>query len=312
MVENKDPSLDNYKHWLSFSTCKHTADIYYSDAKKLLEYTKKRVNTIGLDDIFSYLNYLKEKGYKASSINRVIASIKRFLRVSGRTELAERLPTAKYGSAFNPVWLKPEQIVTLVNACKDGLQKAMIVTWYELALRRGEVVLLNRSWLNEETGEIKVVRLKRKRGNEDILAIRDEAFYGKPLKILLDYLDKRDDDNDAMFVMRDIIHGEYGRRITSRFALRQYHDVASRAGINIKRYKSHCLRHSRLTHMAIEQIQQTGHTDIARIAKFAGHTNISTTLIYTHLAGDYLLTRKGKHGESGRKSLSGKEQATKG
>ena len=235
---------------------------------------------------------MEKRGFKRTSIYRIATGLKRFFKVIGRSDLADSMPMPKYESQFKPTWMPFNMLLKLFKAADPGLKRTLLMTWYELALREGEVPLLNRSWLNRETGDIKVRRLKRKGLAEDVISIREEAFYGRPLDTLLQYLDSREDNLDAMFVARAGRLGSNWRRISQRTVAYYYRQAALKAGIDPDQYRPHCLRHSRLTHMAIEMIQEYGVADIARIAKFAGHVNISTTLKYVHIAGEWLLLQK--------------------
>jgi len=53
-------------------------------------------------------------------------------------------------------------------------------------------------------------------------------------------------------------------------------------------YTFHCLRHSRITHITIRELEEKGVVDELSLSKFAGHLRVETTRTYVHLATKYL------------------------
>jgi len=280
-------ALKGYVSWLELSRSPHTVRAYSREAREFFKHVNKSPKDLTTLDVTEYLNHLEKKGYKRTSVYRVATGLKRLFRVIGRPDLADSMPMPKYESQFKPTWMPFDMLLKLFKAAEPGLKRTLLMTWYELALREGEVPLLRRSWLNRVTGEIKVHRLKRKGLAEDVISIRREAFYGRPLDRLLEYLDSREDDLDAMFVVRAGRYGSDWRGIAQRTVAYYYRQAALKAGINPDEYRPHCLRHS----------QEYGVADLATIAKFAGHINISTTLKYVHLAGEWLMLHGKKKAE---------------
>lgn len=71
-----------------------------------------------------------------------------------------------------------------------------------------------------------------------------------------------------------------GGKLTNREVLYRFHIYEEKAGLN--GYTVHTLRHSCATHML------QGGADILSISKFLGHSDLSTTQIYTHVDDSYL------------------------
>ncbi len=69
---------------------------------------------------------------------------------------------------------------------------------------------------------------------------------------------------------------------TSRSVLQAVKQIAEKAGIKNKRVYTHLMRHCSFTHML-----ESG-TDINLIQKIAGHNNVKTTLIYTHISSNLI------------------------
>jgi integrase len=61
-------------------------------------------------------------------------------------------------------------------------------------------------------------------------------------------------------------------------------------------YTFHSLRHSRITHLAIRELDERGVVDELSLSKFAGHLKVESTRTYVHLAAKYLAFGR-RHGE---------------
>lgn len=74
-----------------------------------------------------------------------------------------------------------------------------------------------------------------------------------------------------------VLEGQFKEQYSSRSVGEVVKQLASKAGIN-KRVYTHLMRHCSFTHMVENGI------DIALISKLAGHSNVKTTAIYTHIS----------------------------
>jgi integrase len=144
----------------------------------------------------------------------------------------------------------------------------------------GEVGLLRRGEFNPRTGEITVTCLKHKgRRNKYILMLDDWC-----LEILNGYLKRFDEYlGDVIFPM-------------SVPTMQRYFEMRAGA-LGLEGYKFHSLRHSRLTHIAIRELEEKGVVDELSLAKFAGHLRVESTRIYVHLASKHIAFRRMKSGE---------------
>lgn len=246
--------------------------------KAFASFVGKPLDEVSERDVTNYLYDLK-KSCSDRSLCRHAYALKSFFEWLGRHDVASRIPTPSTWNVSTPKWLEEDKVETIVNAAFAIRDKALLQAAYDLALRVSEVCLLDRDFLSLRSRTMKVLRLKRRGFREDILPIEDRTA-----ELLKQYLDGRLDANQALFVARSVKGG----------VSRMSHDAVNYAfkrackAAGIENVTFHVLRHSKLTHMAISG------ADIATIAKFAGHSNINSTLVYIHLAADYLRRRMGQ------------------
>lgn len=165
-------------------------------------------------------------------------------------------------------WLTRDQVSAMISlAGFVGLrERAMIRLGYDLALRVGEVVALNRRDLD---GQYLIVTVLKKRGRQARVRKR---LYPQTLSALREYLSIRADDNPAMFVSRR------GRRMSTDTAQHAFRRVCKLAGIELpKGVGFHVLRHSRAAHLREQGVP----LDV--ISKFLDHSLLQTTMIYAHI-----------------------------
>lgn len=265
--------VETFRNYLT-SRSERTADAYARDAKRFLEFIQKKVDLVTPLDVSAWFQELRTKNYSERSINRFSWSLRRFFTIIGKRDIAEFIELPMYVPK-EAAWLPKPQIEDLLRAA-EGYGKLFLSTAYDLALRVGELNLLRREFFNPESRQVKVYRLKHKgRPNEYILEVSETTA-----RALEKYLKGRTDRNPHIFPVCTSLVTYY------------YRKAARKAGIDSHKYTFHCLRHSRITHIAIDMLQKDGHVDEVRLAKFAGHLRYETTLLYVHLASEYLVFKK--------------------
>ena len=169
-----------------------------------------------------------------------------------------------------------EQIDT---STESGLRdRAIIELLYSGGLRVSELVGLNRDSINLERREFMV----RGKGSKDRPIFISETCADK----VSDYLDARTDSLPALFLnnSRNLqvadTSGNY-RRMTARSVERIVEKYARLAGIT-KHVSPHTLRHSFATDLLMNG------ADIRAVQSMLGHSDISTTQIYTHVTDAHL------------------------
>ncbi|MEM2905065.1 MAG: tyrosine-type recombinase/integrase [Candidatus Bathyarchaeia archaeon] len=219
--------------------------------------------------------------------------LKTFYKWRGRQDLWATLTPQKYSvTVREPVWLEEKAVSRIIDAAEGAQNRAMLQTAYDLALRCGEVCLMDKAWINWKA---KTALVKREKSHREILTEHLLPVQEKTLMMLQLYLKERGEDEEpALFIREGRGRGGKERhRIDSQTVQVVFNKALEAARIPRekagRRVTFHSLRHSRLTHMALEGLR-TGNPDlsIVPLAKFAGHRRTDTTLIYLHLAGEAL------------------------
>lgn len=179
-------------------------------------------------------------------------------------------------------FLEPEEVEQLLNApsgndIKSLRDKAMLDLLFSSGLRVSELVALDRDKVNLKRREFTV----RGKGNRDRLVFISE----QATSTLSNYLDRRTDNYKPLFVhfsgsKSELNEGEF-TRLSTRSVQRIVRKHAKLAGI-VKDVTPHTLRHSFAT-----DLLRNG-ADLRSVQALLGHSNISTTQIYTHLTNPQL------------------------
>lgn len=166
------------------------------------------------------------------------------------------------------------------NDLKSLRDKAILETFFSTGLRVSELCALDR-YLDLERGEISI------RGKGDKLRVVFLSDNAK--KAIKNYLDKRTDADEALFISltkskKSLPDGRQAKvigRIIPRTVQRMVDFYARKAGI-AKKVHPHMIRHLYATDLLING------ADLRSVQELLGHSNISTTQIYTHITNKEL------------------------
>ena len=159
------------------------------------------------------------------------------------------------------------------NDLRQLRDKAILETFFSTGLRLSELCQLNRH-LNFERGEITV----RGKGNK----LRVVFLSPGAKKAIKNYLEKRTDAEEALFIsLTKSKSPKVIGRIIPRTVQRLVDYYSRKAGIQEK-VTPHMLRHLYATDLLING------ADLRSVQELLGHSNISTTQIYTHLTNKEL------------------------
>jgi integrase/recombinase XerD len=270
--------------WLEDGLSKNTLASYRADLTQFsIWLAKQKTQLIGASqaDIQQYLA-VKFPQSKPRSIGRLIASIRRFYRYCLRENLVVVDPTLQIESPklprSLPKSLNEQEVEDLLEAPDInqpiGLRdRAMLELLYASGLRVSELVTIN---VNEVSTQDGVVRVTGKGSKTRLVPMGEEAAdwivryikYGRP-----EILQKK--MSDALFVTTRA--GAMTRQ-AFWYLIKRY---ALQAGID-KPMSPHVLRHAFATHLLNHG------ADLRVVQMLLGHSDISTTQIYTHVARERL------------------------
>lgn len=281
-VSQLDTFIDHL--WLEDGLSKNTLESYRADLTQFAAWlgkSHKQVMTANQADIQQYLA-VKFPQSKPRSIGRLIASMRRFYRYCLRENLIQNDPTLQIESPklprSLPKSLNEQEVEDLLNAPDIsqpiGLRdRAMLELLYASGLRVSELVTVK---VNEVSTQDGVVRVTGKGSKTRLVPMGEEAadWITKYLKEARpEILQKR--LNDALFVTA---RAEAMTRQAFWYLIKRY---ALQAGIH-KHMSPHVLRHAFATHLLNHG------ADLRVVQMLLGHSDISTTQIYTHVARERL------------------------
>lgn len=256
------PLAEEFYGYLKYDKSERTAYNYSRNVSAFLKWVDKNLEELTPLDITRWYGQLKEKGCSDRTIWRYGWALRSFFDVMKMDDLKRKTPVPT-PQIPEPMWLEEEDTFRLID------EVPVLCVGYDLALRVGEVGFLRRSTFNPETGSIEVKRLKHK-GQRDTYILE---LSGWCLKILNRHLE--DQSSDVMF------------SISTKTSQRIFRRRANAVGLS-EEYTFHCLRHSKITHVAIKQLEEKGVVDELSLSKFAGHLRVETTRTYVHLATRHL------------------------
>jgi len=280
--------------WMEHGLSQNTLAAYRNDLANLSFWLQQQASGLAQAqqlDLQAFLAHRFEQGSKNRSAARMLSSMRRFYAWLLRERTIEIDPVALIEAP------KPEQPLpkTLSEAQVEDLlfapdlntdlglrDRAMLETLYATGLRVSELVGLEFSQLSIDPG---VVRVMGKGNKERLVPLGEEA-----LEHLQRYLSRGRPGLmaghpacNALFVTR---RGKAMSRQAFWYLLKRY---ALLAGIDTETLSPHTLRHAFATHLLNHG------ADLRVVQMLLGHSDISTTQIYTHVANQRLQSLYRQH-----------------
>ena len=257
---------------------KNTISTYENNLNQLSNYSNKDLLKLTNKDIEKYISTLD---LVPSSISNYLSAFKTFYNYyikigkisTNPTDLIDTPKLAKH----LPTYLTVEEIDNLLDIeIKDAFSarnKSMLELLYSSGLRISE--LINLEFKNIDLLD-SIIRVMGKGSKERIIPINDVAIHF--LKIYVKeyrHLLVKNEQNNYVYL------NNHGKKMTRQGVFKMLKKLSLEKNIK-KEVSPHTIRHSIATHML-----ENG-ADLRIIQEFLGHSDISTTQIYTHLTNEKL------------------------
>lgn len=278
--------------WSQDGLSQDTLDAYRQDLMHLADWSEahgKRLADLHKADLLGFLADRTAQGSAAKSAARMLSSIRRYYQYLLLSHQREDDPSALIESPKamrqlprTPSEQEVEALLEIINTDTDtGLRdKAMIELMYASGLRVSELVQLQLRQINFNLG---VIRIVGKGSKERMVPIGE---------IALDYVQRylhqgrqnllQNHSGDAVFL------SSRGQAITRQAFWQNIKKYLLAAGLDSS-YSPHTLRHAFATHLLNHG------ADLRTLQMLLGHSDLSTTQIYTHIAQQRLAELHQQH-----------------
>lgn len=263
---------------------RNTTDAYARDLSAYLAYLDDRgiaePDAVGRADVEDFIFAYRSRGYAESSVERAVSAVKSFHTFMVREGIARSLPTAAVKLPKKadrlPDYLTVEEVSRLLDQpfprTAAGIRDhAELEVLYGCGLRVSELTGLDREDVFQDDGFLRVLG----KGSKERLV----PLVGTASSVLAAYLAdgrpqlaahrRTGQATDAVFLNKN------GGRISRQSVFTMCERLGRAVGID--GLHPHTLRHSFATHML------SGGADLRTLQELLGHSDISTTQIYTHV-----------------------------
>ncbi len=278
--------------WMERGLSENTLSSYRRDLVQYGVWLQARASGLlsaGREELQQHLAWRYTERLKASSTARLLSTLRGFYRYLVREKLIDTDPTLLIDSPKRgrtlPKTLTESDVESLLQApdlsdaveCRD---RAMLEVLYATGLRVSELVSLHSSQVNLRQG---VIRVMGKGSKERLVPLGDEAIHyvlqymrdARPLLL-------KDATSEVLFPSRR------GQQMTRQTFWHRVKHYALVSGLD-KPLSPHVLRHAFATHLLNHG------ADLRVVQMLLGHSDLSTTQIYTHVAQHRLQSLHSKH-----------------
>ena len=274
--------LDLFFNYIKFEKrlSELTIKNYQHDINRLIKLNDKKLTEINSEDIRLSLSKLHASGLSGKSLSRILSSWRGCFLFLNKSQLMKYDPTAGIKAPKSkkklPQTLSIDQVFNLINIPQTGFidtrDKAILEFFYSSGLRLSELVNIHISDIDMSEQTLKVLG----KGNKfRIVPIGRKAIEALNLWILQRNKLNKILDSELLFL------NQHGKKLTARAIQYRLKFWAQKNNIP-ENIHPHLLRHSFASHVL--QSSQ----DLRAVQELLGHSNISTTQIYTHLDFQHL------------------------
>ena len=278
--------------WMEHGLSKNTLAAYRNDLAGLAVWLAARgreLRSARRQDLLGYLSERVTDGARPRTTARLVSSMRRYYRFliregSLQEDPSVRIETPRIGRPL-PDTLSESEVEALLDAPETadplGLRdRAMLELLYACGLRVSELVGLTSDQVNLTQG---VVRLMGKGNKERLVPLGEEA-----VDWLQRYIDEGRFELAADSSARQLFITRRGTGMTRQAFWYRIRHYAVISGIN-KHLSPHTLRHAFATHLLNHG------ADLRVVQMLLGHSDLSTTQIYTHVARERLKELHAQH-----------------
>jgi len=279
--------------WMEHGLSEHTLAAYRNDLTGLAVWLRRErgreLPAASREELLAYLGERVGAGARPRTTARLLSSLRRYYRYlvrEGRlrADPSVRIDSPRIGRPL-PDSLSEQEVEALLGTpdVEDTLglrDRAMLELLYACGLRVSELVGLALEQVNLLQG---VVRLTGKGNKERLVPLGEEA-----VDWLQRYLDAARPQLAAAAPARQLFITARGQGMTRQAFWYRIRHYASKAGIS-KHLSPHTLRHAFATHLLNHG------ADLRVVQMLLGHSDLSTTQIYTHVARERLRELHAQH-----------------
>jgi len=278
--------------WMERGLSENTLAAYRHDLGGLAAWLQSRDRSLTgarREDLLDYLSARVVDGAKPRTTARLLSSMRRFYRHHVREgrlqdDPSARIDTPRIGRPL-PDSLSENEVEVLLSApdVDDVLglrDRAMLELLYACGLRVSELVNVTTDQVNLTQG---VVRLMGKGNKERLVPLGEEA-----VDWLQCYISESRPELAGQASARQLFITRRGSGMTRQAFWHRLRHYAVKSGIN-KSLSPHTLRHAFATHLL------NNGADLRVVQMLLGHSDLSTTQIYTHVARERLKDLHARH-----------------
>lgn len=292
----------------------NTMDAYGKDLELFREFLDTRkiaIEKVTLDDLKNYLEALHDQELRVSSVARKISCLKGFYKFLQIENIIKDNPTLFLQTPKRevklPKFLSAEEMFKLLNCVhldksEFGIKlSCMLEILYAAGLRVTELVSIPMSAIQEEIDEngektLRNYLIIKGKGNKERIAPLNKSA----IKMLLEYLALKNEmgQGDSKWLFTGVVRSKkkpgsvkkmlkthiikrtsnLGDKPITRQRLHQMlKELSIKAGVDPAKVHPHVIRHSFASHLLNNGV------DLRVLQELLGHSNISTTEIYTHI-----------------------------
>lgn len=246
-----------------------TQECYISHVSRFAKYFGKTPEVVGVPEIRQYQLYLIEQKVSWSVFNQTVCALRFLYKHTLKKEMEiEEIPFPKQPKKL-PVVLSREEVAEVLEKVSDFKSRLVLMTIYSAGLRLSEGLKLKIRDIDSSSRMM--IRIEQGKGMKD----RYVMLSGKLLELLRGYYKLVRPKGEYLFPSEENPGKPMSESTLQRAFKKAVNELGWKKAVSIR-----TLRHCFATHL-----MESG-CDVRMIQVLLGHRSVSTTQIYTHVAGN--------------------------